>query len=58
MRPTKMATLGELIAAVADEISPRSSASADIDMLVAYIVRDLFAKRRVQLRRRAVLKIA
>ena len=52
------ATLGDLIAAVTDEISPLTRGSANTNILVSYIVKDLFAKRRVRLKRRRVLKIA
>jgi hypothetical protein len=54
----KKATLGDLIAAVTDEISPLTRGSANTNILVSYIVKDLFAKRRVRLKRRRVLKIA
>jgi hypothetical protein len=54
----KKATLGDLIAAVTDEVSPLIRSSSNTNILVSYIVKDLFAKRRVRLRRRRVLKIA
>lgn len=54
----KKATLGDLIAAVTDEVSPLIRSSTNTNILVSYIVKDLFAKRRVRLRRRRVLKIA
>lgn len=54
----KKATLGDLIAAVTDEIAPLTRCSANTNLLVSYIVTDLFAKRRVRLKRRRVLKIA
>jgi hypothetical protein len=58
MRLPKKATLGDLIAAVADEVSPVTGGSAKTNVLVSYIVKDLFATRRVRLRRRTLLKIA
>lgn len=54
----KKATLGDLIAAVTDEISPLTRGSANTNILVSHIVKDLFAKRRVRLKRRRVLIIA
>jgi len=58
MRLLKKATLGDLIAAVTDEVSPLTRGSANTNILVSYIVRDLFATRRVRLKRRTVLKMA
>ena len=58
MRQPKKATLGDLIAAVTDEVSPVTRGSAKTNILVSYIVRDLFATRRVRLRRRTILKMA
>ena len=54
----KNSTLGDLIAAVTDEIAPLTRCSANTNLLVSYIVKDLFAKRRVRLKRRRILKIA
>jgi hypothetical protein len=54
----KNATLGDLIAAVTDEISPLTRGSVNTNFLVSFIVKDLFAKRRVRLKRHKVLKIA
>jgi len=54
----KTSTLGELIAAVSDEITRRTQTSASTDILVSYIVRDLFDKRRVRLKGRRILKFA
>jgi len=54
----KKATLGDLIAAVTEEISPLTRGSVNTNFLVSYIVKDLFAKRRVRFKRRRVLKIA
>jgi len=58
MRLPKKMTLGDLIAAVTDEVSPLTRGSTNTNILVSYIVRDLFATRRVRLRRRAGLKVA
>ena len=58
MELRKKATLGELIAAVADEVSRATRGSANTDILVSHIVRDLFTTRRVRLKRRRVLKFA
>lgn len=54
----KKATLGDLIAALIDEVSPLIRGSANTNILVSYIVKDLFAKRRVRLKNQRVLKIA
>jgi len=58
----KTSTLGDLIAAVTDEVSrktQKTQRSANTNILVSYIVKDLFAKRRVRLLKgRRVLKIA
>ena len=54
----KTSTLGDLIAAVTDEVSRKTQRSANTNILVSYIVKDLFAKRRVRLKGRRVLKIA
>jgi len=54
----KKATLGDLIAAVTDEVAPLTRSSANTNILVSSIVKDLFAKRRVRLKKRRVLKIA
>jgi len=54
----KKATLGDLIAALIDEVSPLIRGSANTNILVSYIVKDLFAKRRVRLKNRRILKIA
>ena len=57
MRLPKKATLGDLIAAVTDKVSPLTRGAANTNILVSYIVRDLFASRRVRLKRRTVLKM-
>jgi len=54
----KTSTLGDLIAAVTDEVSRKTQRSANTNILVSYIVKDLFAKRRVRLKGRRVLKFA
>jgi hypothetical protein len=51
-------TLGELIAAVTDEVSRLTQGSAHTNILVSYIIRDLLAKRRVRPETRRVLKVA
>ena len=45
-------TLGELIAAVTDEVMPLAGNQKNADALVSYIVNDLFEAKRVRLRRR------
>ena len=40
------ATLGDLIAAVTDEVSRITRGSANTNVLVSYIVRDLLARRK------------
>lgn len=49
-------TLGELIAAVTDEVLPLAGNQANADALVSYIVNDLLEAKRVKLRRRAALR--
>jgi hypothetical protein len=49
------ATLGELIAAVTDEVRPIAGNQANVDALVSYIVNDLLVAKRVKLRKRAAL---
>jgi|SoimicMinimDraft_4_1059732.scaffolds.fasta_scaffold89592_1 chemotaxis methyl-accepting protein methylase len=58
MELRKKATLGELIEAVTNEVSRVTRGSANTNVLVSHIVRDLFTTRRVRLKRRRVLKIA
>jgi hypothetical protein len=58
LRLPKKITLGDLIAAVTDEVSPLTGGAAKTNILVSYIVRDLFASRRVRLKTRRTLKIA
>jgi len=45
-------TLGELIAAVTDEVLPVAGSRHNANALVSYILSDLFMARRVRLRRR------
>jgi len=49
-------TLGELIAAVTEEVLPVTGSRANANALVSYILSDLFMARRVRLRRRSALK--
>ncbi len=55
---SKKATLGDLIAAVTDEVSRLTRGSANTNILVSYIVRDVLAKRRARPESRGVLKVA
>jgi hypothetical protein len=55
---SKKATLGDLIAAVTDEVSRLTRGSANTNILVSYIVRDILAKRRARPESRGVLKVA
>jgi hypothetical protein len=50
-------TLGELIAAVTDEVMPIAGNQADADALVSYILNDLLVAKRLKMRRRAALRI-
>ncbi len=58
IRLPKKATLGDLIAAVTDEVSRLTQGSANTNILVSYIVRDLLAKRRVRPEIQKMLKVA
>jgi hypothetical protein len=49
-------TLGELIAAVTDEVMPLAENQANADALVSYIVNDLLIAKRVRLRKRKALR--
>lgn len=49
-------TLGELIAAVTDEVTPIAGSQANADALVSYIVNDLLIAKRVKLRRGGSLR--
>ena len=50
-------TLGDLIAAVTDEVSPLTSTRTKTNILVSYILNDLFVTRRVRLKQKSSLKI-
>ncbi len=54
----KKATLGDLIAAVTDEVSRLTQGSANTNILVSYIIRDVLAKRRARPENLRVLKVA
>ena len=43
-------TLGDLIVAVTDEVSPFTSSAAKTNILVSYILNDLFETQRIWLR--------
>ena len=58
MKLPKKTTLGDLIAAVTDEVSRVTRGSANTSVLVSYIVKDLIARRQVQLKNRNVLIMA
>jgi hypothetical protein len=45
-------TLGDLIAAVTDEVMPLAGNQANANALVSYILNDLLAAKRVRLRKR------
>ena len=49
-------TLGELIAAVTDEVMPVAGDQANADALVSYILNDLLVAKRVRLRKRSALR--
>jgi len=51
-RKTRQSTLGELIVAVTDEVDPLTKNSASTSIVVSLILQDLFARRRVRLRKR------
>jgi hypothetical protein len=48
-------TLGDLIAAVTDEVMPLAGNQANANALVSYILNDLLAAKRVRLRKRLSL---
>lgn len=56
LRLPEKVTLGELIAAVTDEVSPLTGGAPNTNVLVSYIVRDLFATRRVRLKETEVFE--
>jgi len=51
-RKARQSTLGELIVAVTDEVDPLMKNSASTSIVVSLILQDLFARRRVRLRKR------
>ena len=51
-------TLGDLIAAVSDEVKPLARSRADANVLVSYILNDLIASRRVRLRKSSVSELS
>ena len=51
-------TLGELIEAIIDEVTPLSANTATTSVLVSYILQDLFIKRRVRLRKSSALMMS
>jgi hypothetical protein len=51
-------TLGKLIEAITDEVTPLSANTATINVLVSYILQDLFIKRRVRLRKSSALMMS
>jgi hypothetical protein len=58
IRLPKTTTLGDLIAAVTDQVSPLTCGSGDTSILVSYIVNVMFATRRVRLKKRSELKMS
>ncbi|HEY7554407.1 MAG TPA: hypothetical protein VIH18_06330 [Candidatus Binatia bacterium] len=56
IRLPKNTTLGELIVAVTDKVTPLTHDSGNANILVSYIVRDLVATRRVRLQKHSELK--
>ena len=51
-------TLGDLIAAVTDEVMPIAGNQANADALVSYILNDLLRARKAKLANRAALRAA
>ena len=49
-------TLGDLIAAVTDEVMPIVGSQANADALVSYILNDLLIAKRLRMKKRLVLK--
>lgn len=49
-------TLGDLIAAVTDEVMPIAGNQANADALVSYILNDLLIAKRVRMKKRFALK--
>jgi hypothetical protein len=58
MQLPREATLGDLIAAVTDEVTPITSGSVNTNLLVSFIVRDLIATQRVRLNPRTIEEMA
>jgi hypothetical protein len=50
-------TLGELIAAVTDEVMPLAGNRANANALVSYILQDLLVAKRLKLKSRGALRI-
>jgi|SoiMethySBSTD1v2_1073268.scaffolds.fasta_scaffold50601_5 hypothetical protein len=51
-------TLGELIVAVSEAVSPLTHNRTNANILVSYILSDLVASRRVRLKKDSILKLA
>ena len=51
-------TLGELIVAVSDSVSPLTHNRTNANILVSYILIDFVASRRVRLKKNSILKLA
>jgi hypothetical protein len=51
-----VATLGDLIAAVTDEVSPLTNSPTKTNVLVSYILNDLFVTKRVRFRQGRMAK--
>jgi hypothetical protein len=51
-------TLGDLIVAVSDAVSPLTHNRTNANILVSYILSDLVASRRVRLKKNCLLKLA
>ena len=49
-------TLGDLIAAVTDEVMPIVGSQANADALVSYILNDLLIAKRLRMKKRLVLR--
>ena len=54
MEKQSIATLGDLIVAVTDEVSPLTNNPAKTNVLVSYILNDLFVTRRVRFRQHRI----
>jgi len=51
-------TLGDLIAAVSDAVTPLARSRSEANILVSFILNDLIASRRVRLRTPSMLELA